>query len=262
MMATMPRRALTSLLCVALLVGGGAATAAELTLLVTGSMADPFEAVGEDFTHATGHTLKFSTGTTSAVVAKLRGGERADIVVLAAEAAVDLESDGTIVAGTRTPVASSVFGVVVRADQARPDVATADALKRAVTAARTISYPDPVVATVSGGYIEQVFERLGIKDLARAKAALKPMGYLVGEAVQNGEVELGLSFISEFVGNERLVVVPFPAELQKAQLYAAGVLTGSTNASLAREFIGFVTSAGARAKLTAAGVVPATAPVH
>jgi molybdate transport system substrate-binding protein len=258
-MATVRSYAPAASLCVALLVGASGATAAELTLLVTGSMVDPFEAVGEDFTHATGHTLKFSTGTTSAVVAKIRGGERADIVVLAAEAAADLESDGTIVAGTRTPVASSVFGVVVRADRARPEVSTADALKQAVTAARTISYPDPVVATVSGGYIEQVFERLGIKELARAKAALKPMGYLVGEAVQNGEVELGLSFISEFVGNERLAVIPFPPELQKAQLYAAGVLAGNANAALAREFIAFVTSAGAREKLTAAGVVPASA---
>jgi molybdate transport system substrate-binding protein len=243
----------------ALLGAASAAPGAELTVLVTGSMVDAFEAVGEEFTHATGHTLRFSTGTTSAVVAKIRGGERADVVVVAAEAAADLETDGTIVAGTRTPVASSVFGVVVRADGARPDVSTADALKRAVTAAPTISYPDPVVATVSGGYIEQVFDRLGIKELARGKAALKPMGYLVGEAVQDGEAALGLSFISEFVGNERLAVVPFPAELQKAQLYAAGVLAGSANAALAREFIAFVTGAAARDKLEAAGVVPAAA---
>jgi molybdate transport system substrate-binding protein len=248
--------------CAALLVVASGATAAELAVLVTGSMADPFESIGEDFTHATGHTLKFSTGTTSGVVAKIRGGERADVVVLAAETAVELENDGTIAAGTRTPVASSVFGVVIRADGPRPDVATADALKRAVTAARSISYPDPVVATVSGGYIEQVFDKLGIKDAARAKAALKPMGYLVGEAVQAGEVDLGLSFISEFIGNERLVVVPFPAELQKQQLYAAGVLAGSEDAALAREFIRFVTSAAARAKLTAAGVVPAGAPAR
>ena len=125
--------------------------------------------------------------------------------------------------------------------------------------ARTISYPDPVVATISGGYIESVFEQLGIKDVARGKASLKPMGYLVGEAVQNGEAELGLSFISEFTANDALAVVPFPDALQRPQLYSAGVFAGSPNADIARELIAFVTSPAVRAKLTAAGVVPATA---
>jgi ABC-type molybdate transport system substrate-binding protein len=98
---------------------------------------------------------------------------------------------------------------------------------------------------------------LGIKDAARAKASLKPMGYLVGAAVASGEAELGLSFMSEFVGNPALQVVPFPDALQKPQLYSAGVFASSSNAAAARELIAFVTGAAARDKLTAAGVVPA-----
>ena len=66
-----------------------------------------------------------------------------------------------------------------------------------------------------------MLRELGIKDEARAKASLKPMGYLVGEAVANGEAELGLSFMSEFVANPALQVVPFPDALQKPQLYSA-----------------------------------------
>ena len=177
--------------------------------------------------------------------------------MITAEAAATLEERGTLLAGTRTPVASSLFGVVVRADAPLPDVATPEALKQTVLRARTISYPDPVAATVSGGYIESVFDGLGIKEAARAKAALKPMGYLVGEAVENGEAELGLSFMSEFTANEDLQVVSFPAALQKAQLYSIRVFAESANADAARAFIAFVTSPAARAKLTAAGVVPA-----
>ena len=125
--------------------------------------------------------------------------------------------------------------------------------------APAISYPDPVAATVSGGYIESVFAELGIKDPARGKAQLKPMGYLVGEAVSKGEADLGLSFMSEFVGNPALTVVPFPDALQRPQLYTAGVFAGSANAAAARELIAFLTSAAAREKLSAAGVVPAGA---
>ncbi len=237
----------------------GAASADELAVFVTGSMADPFEELGADFTAASGHTLRFSLGTTGGVLAKIRAGERGDVIVVAAEAASELEANGTIVRGTRTPVASSLFGIVVRADRPLPDVSTPEKLKQVVLAARTVSYPDPTVATISGGYIETVFEQLGIKEQARSKASLKPMGYLVGEAVQRGEVELGLSFISEFTANDALAVVQFPAELQKPQLYAAGVLAGAANAAVARELIAFVTSAAAREKLREAGVVPAPA---
>jgi molybdate transport system substrate-binding protein len=236
---------------------GAQANAAELTVFVTGSMADPFEELGAEFTAASGHTLRFSLGTTGGVLAKIRAGERGDVIVVAAEAASELEANGTIMAGTRKAVASSLFGVVVRADGPAPDVSTPEKLKQVVLAARTISYPDPAVATISGGYVETVFGQLGIQSVARAKASLKPMGYLVGEAVERGEAELGLSFISEFTKNAALETVQFPAELQKPQLYAAGVLAGAANAAAARELIAFVTSAAVRQKLAAAGVVPA-----
>lgn len=247
-------------LYVPLLGPAATAAAAELTVFVTGSMVDPVEQAAEEFTHATGHTLRFESATTGGLLAKIRAGERADLIVIAAEAAVTLEQDGTLLAGTRTPIANSMFGVVVKAGAPMPDVATAEAFRQTVLRARTISYPDPVAATVSGGYIERVFEQLEIRDGARSKATLTPMGYLVGEAVANGEAELGLSFMSEFVGNPALAVVPFPAALQKPQLYTAGVFAGSANAQVARELITFLTGDSARATLSAAGVVPAGPP--
>ena len=198
------RPAIAFALSVSLLAAAATAAGAELTVLVTGSMADPLERAAHDFTRETGHTLRFERATTGGLLAKIRAGERGDVLVIAAEAAATLELDGTLVAGSRVPVASSLFGVVVRADGPSRDVATPEAFKETVLRARTISYPDPVAATVSGGYVESVFAELGIKDAAHAKAQLKPMGYLVGEAVANGEAELGLSFMSEFVANPAL----------------------------------------------------------
>ena len=246
-------------LAVPLLAAAATAAGAELTVFVTGSMADPLEHATHDFMRDTGHTLRFERATTGGLLAKIRAGEHGDVIVIAADAAATLEQDGTLVAGTRVSVASSLFGVVVRAGAPSPDIATPEAFKETVLRARTISYPDPVAATVSGGYIESVFAELGIKDTARGKAQLKPMGYLVGEAVASGEAELGLSFMSEFIANPALTVVPFPDALQKPQLYTAGVFAGSTNAAVARELIAFLTGAAARAKLSAAGVVPAGA---
>jgi molybdate transport system substrate-binding protein len=246
-------------LSVPLLAAAATAVGAELTVFVTGSMADPLEHAAHDFTMDTGHTLRFERATTGGLLAKIRAGERGDVILVAAEAAATLERDGTLVAGTRTPIASSLFGVVVRAGGSPPDVATPQAFKETVLRAPTISYPDPVAAAVSGGYIESVLAQLGIKETARGKAQLKAMGYLVGDAVASGEAELGLSFMSEFVGNPALKVVPFPDALQKPQLYTAGVFAGSANSAAARELIAFLRSDAAREKLSAAGVVPAGA---
>ena len=243
---------------IALLTARAGALAAELTIFATGSMADPLAHLGEEFTAVTGHTLHFSLGTTGAVLTRIRAGETGDVLVISAEAAATLETDGTLAAGTRTPVASSLFGVVVKAGTARPDVSTPEALKLTVLRAKTIAYPDPVTAAVSGAYIESVFGQLGIAAEARSKASLKPMGYLVGEAVANGEAELGLSFISEFMANDELEAVLFPAALQKPQLYSAGVFAGTPSPDAARAFIAFVTSDAAREQLRAAGVEPAT----
>lgn len=233
------------------------ANAADLTIFATGSMADPLKELGEEFSHQTGHTLRFSLGTTGGVMNKLKAGEKGDVIVISDEAANTLEKEGKFVPGTRKDVASSLFGVVVKRSAATPDVSTPDALKRTVLAARTISYPDPVVAAASGGYVETVLRQLGILDSAKKKASLKPMGVQVGEAVEKGEAELGLSFMSEFMADPNLKVVGFPPALQKPQMYAAGVFAGTPNADASRAFIAFVTRPEARAKLTAAGVLPA-----
>ena len=187
----------------------------------------------------------------------MKAGEKGDVIVISDEAANTLEKDGKFVPGTRKDVASSLFGVVVKKNAPTPDVSTPDALKKAVLSARTISYPDPVAAAASGGYVETVFKQMGILDSAKKKASLKPMGVMVGEAVEKGEAELGLSFMSEFVADKNLKVVAFPAALQKPQLYTAGVFAGTPNADAARAFIAFVTRPEARAKLKAAGVDPA-----
>jgi len=242
----------------ALFAGISHVQATELTIFATGSMADPLKQVGEDFTRATGHTLRFSIGTTGSVLSKVKAGEKGDVIVISDEAAIALEKDGSVAPGTRKDVAASLFGVVVKRTAPTPDISTPEALKKAVMEARIISYPDPVAAAASGGYIESVFRRLGIIDQAKKKAALKPMGYLVGEAVEKGEAELGLSFASEFVADKNLKVVLFPKALQKPQVYVAGVFQGTPNADAARAFIAYVTSPGEAAKLKAAGVEPVT----
>jgi molybdate transport system substrate-binding protein len=242
-----------------LLFVGATAPAAELKILATGSMAEPLKELGETFTRSTGHRVRFSLGTTGVVMNKLKGGEKADVIVISVEAADALQKDGRLVAATRADVANSLLGVAVKAGAAAPNISTPDAFKQAVLAARSISYPDPALGATSGVYIESLFKRLNIADEAKKKASVKPIGAEVADAVAKGEIELGLTFLSELVPNKGVKIVgPFPNAIQNPTLYTAGVMSDSANGDAARAFLAFITSPAAAAVLNAAGVAPVT----
>src|SRR5262249_10804428 len=72
--------------------------------------------------------------------ARVAAGEPFDVVVLARDAIDRLLAGGHLVAGSEADLTRSGVAVAVRAGAARPDIASEDAVKRAVLAARTIGY--------------------------------------------------------------------------------------------------------------------------
>jgi molybdate transport system substrate-binding protein len=240
----------------ALIAGTTGIHAAELSVYATGSMAEPLRQLGEEFTRSSGNTLRFELGTTGVVMNKLKTG-KADVIVISAEAADSLEKEGRLIKETRADVARSLLGVAVKKGARKPDIGTADAFKNTVLAARSIAYPDPRLGATSGVYIEALMKRLGIESQARTKTTVKPVGAEVADAVAKGEVELGLTFLSELVADPGVAIIgPFPDSIQNPTLYTAGVAAESVNKDEARAFINYVTSASARTKLKALGVDP------
>ena len=223
------------------------ANAVELTIFATGSMADPLKELGEDFTHQTGHTLKFSLGTTGGVMNKLKAGEKGDVIVISDEAADTLEKEGKFAPGTRKDVASSLFGVVVKKAAPTPDISSADALKKTVQSAKHISYPDPVAAAASGGYVETVLKNMGILDESRKKASLKPMGYLVGESVEKGESEIGLTFLSEMEDPGIDVVGALPKQISPPTSLVGFISAHAKNPEGAKTLLDYLASKEAAA---------------
>ena len=253
----MKKRTILAVATFAVFASGSLARAAELSIYATGSMAEPLRQLGEEFTRATGNTLKFELGTTGVVMNKLKTG-KADVIFISAEAADGLEKDGRLVKETRTDIARSLLGVAVKRGAKAPDIATAEAFKQTVVAARSLAYPDPKLGATSGVYIEGLFKRLSIDAQVKAKTFVKPVGADVADAVAKGEVELGLTFLSELVANPGVAIIgPFPDAIQNPTLYTAGVAAESSHKAEARAFIAFVTSPAARAKLKALGVDPA-----
>jgi molybdate transport system substrate-binding protein len=81
-----------------------------------------------------------------------------------------------VVGGTRLDVAKTGVGVFVRKNSPKPDITSVDAFKRALLAARTVTYADPASGGAAGLYVAQLMERLGISTEMNQKTKFDPRG--------------------------------------------------------------------------------------
>ena len=179
------------------------------------------------------------------LVKTLADGYPADVVVVTEEVLARLNLKGT-------PVARVGVGVGVREGAPLPDLSTAEALRKTLLAARSVTYMDPKIGT-SGKHVAEVLSRLKILEQVLAKAKLGQGGQ-VAEAVARGEVELALHQISEILPVKGVRFAgPLPPELQKFTVYVAARVPSSRAADTASRFIEHLSSAQARGRLAQAG---------
>lgn len=170
---------------------------------------------------------------------RVRAGEPFDVVLLASDVIDKLIAEGCVVAGSRADLVHSEVAVAVRAGAPRPDIGSADALRRAVLAARTIGYS----TGPSGVALAALFERWGIAGEIKGRIVQAPPGVPVGSMLARGEVELGFQQLGELLHLEGIQVVgPLPPAIQVSTTFSAGLCTGSTKAEGVRAMLEFMTS--------------------
>ncbi|HEY6510023.1 MAG TPA: substrate-binding domain-containing protein, partial [Vicinamibacterales bacterium] len=153
------------------------AHSAEIKVFVGGAMTETVSKIGAEFAKSSGHKMEFVSDTTGALVNKLKAGEKADVIVVT-EAAIDgLQKEGALVQGSRTPLVRALVGVGVKAGSATaPDLSSVDSFKRALLAAKTVSYVDPKAGGTSGAYFEGLLGRMGIADQMKPKIVYRTQG--------------------------------------------------------------------------------------
>jgi molybdate transport system substrate-binding protein len=170
---------------------------------------------------------------------RVQAGEAFDLVVLASDAIDKLIAAGSVVAGSRVDLVLSGVAIAVRAEAARPDIASEDALRRSVLAAKTIGYS----TGPSGVQLLQLFERWGISADLQGRLVQAPPGVPVGALVARGEVELGFQQLSELMhldGIEVLGMMPAPVQIDTT--FSGGLCTGSTQPAAVRALLDFMRS--------------------
>jgi molybdate transport system substrate-binding protein len=176
------------------------------------------------------------------VAKRVRAGEAVDVVVLSSTAIDSLVAAGSLLPDSRTDLARSGVSIAVRAGATWPDVRSADAVRSAVLAARTLSYS----TGPSGVYLEKLFERWGILEKIRSRIVVPPPGVPVGSLIANGSVELGFQQLSELMTLQGVDVVgPLPAEIQTITVFSGGISSGCAHADLARALLDYLASSAA-----------------
>lgn len=199
--------------------------------------------------HAAKVELRF--GLTSALRKEIEQGAAFDIAVLPRPDVDALAQAGKIASSSATDIARSSIGVAVRAGAVKPDIATADAFKRTLLQARSITYSDGP----SGLYIGGLIDRLGIGPQVRPKTRLTTGP--VAELVAAGEAEIGIQQIVAILPIKGAELVgPLPKELQNVIVYAAGLAAGTKDAAASRALVAFMATSEAARIIRAKGLEP------
>jgi molybdate transport system substrate-binding protein len=244
-----------AVLLVASVSAASASLAADIRVFSSGAPADVAKVLAERFTRDTGDRVEFTVANPAGIQEKLKNGETPDIVLLPASVVDGLEKLGALRPGSRSNVARVGVGVVVRTGAPLPDVATADAVRKALLDARSIVYPNPLGGGVTGPALARMMERLGIADAVRPKITLRQAITGGVELVAKGEVELGLFNISEVLPVKGVTLVgPLPAELQSYIVFTAAIHAGSAAPGPAAAFIKVLSAPAAREHWKAGGL--------
>jgi molybdate transport system substrate-binding protein len=191
------------------------------------------------FQGATSHGVSVEAAGGVEVAKRIRGGEAADIVVLARNAIEGLAQAGSLIGTSITDIAQSGIAVAVRAGAHAPDVATEESLKRAVVAASSVSYS----TGPSGVYLEKIFARWGVLEELRGRIVVPPPGIPVGSLVASGSVQLGFQQLSELINLAGIQVLgPLPAALQLTTIFSGAVASVSTQAPAASALLRYLAS--------------------
>ena len=231
------------------------ASAADVKLLAGSSMRVLLPELLPQFEKASGHKVVIEYGTLGANRDRVMKGE-GDVAIVTDAHNDELLKQGKMIAGSRAELAKVGYGVFVKKDAAKPDIATVDAFKRALLAAKSIALGDPAGGGPVGVYSAKLIERVGIAADVKTRTKLFPSGTEVAQAVAKGDSELGLGLASDAVITPGLVAVPLPAEIQNYTVYTLGVVASSGQVDAAKALVAFLTSPAAKKALAANGFDP------
>lgn len=193
--------------------------AAEIKVIASVAFKDAYLAMIPEFEKSTGNRVTTLWLPTVEVMSRMKGGEAADLVIIAGNGIDELTRLGKIQAGSRQDYVKSGIGIGMRKGAVKPDLSSAEAVKSALLSAKSVAYS----TRPSGVYLVSLFQKMGITDALAPKLKIV-QGEPVGAVVERGEAEIGFQQVPEILSVPSIDLVgPLPPEIQYVTVFAFGI---------------------------------------
>ncbi len=233
----------------------GAMAQEQITLVAPGGARAAIEGLIPGFESKTGIKVKATYGSGLGTKKQVAQGDVFDIQVVQPPFPAVLAS-GNVVVKSQTPLASVAVGVVVKKGAAKPDISTAAAVKKMLLAATSVTYPDPSGGAAAGVSFDKTLAQLGIAKEVQAKITRAQGGAGAMKLVADGQVEIGLTFLSEMQEPGIDVLGPLPAEISVPTRLVGFVSSHTKDAKAATALLKYLSSPEAASVYRANGMHP------
>ena len=225
------------------------AFAEEIRVLSSVGIKAVIDELAPQFEKATKHKVTTVFGLAGAHKTKIEEGEPFDVAILTPPLLDDLIAKGRISAASKSTIARTGLGLMIKAGARKPDIGTVDAFKRTLLAAKSITFAS---AGASGVAFVATAKQLGIADAIKTKPAAS--GEEVNANILSGASDLAVLPISEIlpVKGAELGGV-FPADVQTYVIMAAGV-NAKASGNAAKDFVAFLMSPANNAVIKTKGM--------
>jgi molybdate transport system substrate-binding protein len=242
------------LVAVAALCFCGAVSAAEVRLLAAGATEEIFSELIPAFESATGHKVVATWAGTVDIKKRMAAGEVFDAVIVGSVEVDAFIAQGKVVSGSRVDLMTSGVGIAVRTGAPKPDIRSADALRKTLIDASSIAYS----TGPSGVYVAKLLERMGIAEQVKSKVMTAKTGVRVGTMLARGEAEIGFQQVSELIHDSGIEYLgPLPRDLQSITVYSAGIHSRGTQPAAAKALVDFIATPAAGDVIRKNGMDPA-----
>lgn len=224
------------------------ASAAEITVYSPGIVNGPLKQLAAAWQAETGNKVTFAGNNVGRIRTAVSTDAPADVVVAPtpdfAAFAPKLKP------GSARALGRVLFGVVVKAGGAHPDISTEQKFIAFARKAGVLAHADPSVGSLTGGMVKEMLKR---PEFAGVES--RPIRGMIGDAIVRGDAEFGGGAITEeLMAKGAEVVGPFPDSLGLHVDVSAGVLNISTAPDAAEAFLRYVTRPDAAAVWSKGGI--------
>jgi molybdate transport system substrate-binding protein len=229
-----------------------AANAAEIRVMCSNGLKAVMEELAPQFERATGHKVVVQYGLAAGFKQQIDSGAAVDMAVLTPQLIDDLIKQGKMSADTRSVIARTGLGLMIRAGAQKPDVRNTDAFKRTLLNAKSIAFAKE---GASGVAFTATVQRLGMTDTLKPKFKATASGEEVNDLVVKGNADFGVLPLSEILAVRGAELGGmFPADIQTYIVMATAVSANAKQAAAARDLIKFVMSPAALPTIKAKGM--------